>query len=194
MKHLKILALAAAVVAVSMAFAAAASATSLTSPKGTTYTGTLQATSTPLKFDSKGFPSVECKSMTIDGVVESHGAATTAGFKIRSATGLIPCSNIFTVLRLGSIEIHTDDPAASNGNGTVTWSGFEFTIHSAIGICTYGTSNTDVGTLTGSDTGKAVWNLNGASIPLTAGGFLCDAALTMTGSFTFTTPSTLSVD
>lgn len=192
MNHLKLPGLVALAAAGLMAFTGVASATTLTSPKGTTYTGTVQATSTPLKFEGS-FITVECQPMTIDGAVESHGAATTAGFKIQFATGFIPCSFSFTVLRMGSLEIHTDSEAA-DGNGRVTWSGFEFTIHTSVGTCTFAANKTDVGTLTGSDTGKAVWNLNSTSIPKTAGSFFCGTAVTMTGSYTFTTPSTLSVD
>jgi hypothetical protein len=191
MKYLKMLGLAAVAVASLMTFAATASATTLTSPNGTTYTGNLQAESGVLSWDG-AFSTITCKNSTLGGTAESHGAATTVGVKLSSLT-FTECNFPFTVGKPGSLEIHTEG-ATANGNGTITWSGMELAMHTSVGTCIFTTSNTHIGTLTGSDVGKAQWDINATKIPRTGGNFLCGSSSTLTGSYTITTPSTLTVD
>lgn len=191
MKHLKMLALVAAAAASLMAFATPASATQLTSPNGTVYTGSLHASSTGIAWDG-AFTTVSCSSSTWAGKVETHGAAVTAGFKVTSLT-FSSCNYPFIVKKPGSYEIHTDNAALVDGNGTVTWTGAEIEVQTSVGTCIFTTSSTDLGTLTGKDAGNAVIDIT-AKIPRTGGNFLCGSSSTMTGSYTITTPSTLTVD
>jgi len=191
MKHLKMLGLAAVAMAILMAFAATASATNLTSPNGTTYTGSFQAESGSLVWEG-AYTTITCANSTLAGTVESHGAATTVGVKLSSLT-FTSCNFPFTVSNPGSLEIHTEGSTA-NGNGTITWSGMQLTMHTSVGSCVFTTSNTHIGTLTGSDVGKAQWHINAAKIPRTGGNFLCGSSSTLTGNYTVNTPSTLTVD
>jgi hypothetical protein len=190
MKHLKMLGFAAAAAAILMVFAAPAAATTLTSPKGTAYTGTFDASTNFIALDGT-FVSAKCNLGEFRGTVESHGAGPV---KITlSGGGYALCGFQHYVLKRGTLEVHTDG-ASEDGNGTVTSTGMEITLNSSVGHCVFTSSSTYMGTITGSDTGNAVWDTDSATIPKTGGSFLCGASATLTGSFTITTPSTLSVD
>jgi hypothetical protein len=191
MKTLKMLALACGAAAIMAIFAAPASATLLTSPAGTTYTGSLEATSTNLKWHGS-FVTIECSHSKWAGKVESHGAAVTVKSTL-SSLSFTGCNYAYTVKTAGSLEIHTDT-AVADGNGTVTWSGAQIEVATSVGTCVFTTNGTHIGTLTGSDSVKAVIDINSAKIPRTGGNFLCGSSATLTGNYTITTPSTLTVD
>lgn len=191
MRYLKMLGVVAVVAAGLMAFTGVASATTLTSPKGTTYTGTIHAESEGIALEGT-FVTATCNLGTFHGTIESHGPSVTSKIKL-SGGGYALCGFQHYVLKSGFLEIHTDSSTA-DGHGTVTSTGMEITLASSVGHCVFTTSNTDLGTITGSDTGNAVWDTNGAVIPRTSGSFFCGSSGTLTGRFTFTTPSTLSVD
>ena len=200
MKCVKMLGLVAVAAAALTAFAGSASATILTSPAGTTYTGTLKlASEGEITLDHEnGFPSYSC-SWSLEGKMESHGAAATATSK-PSTILLTGCTtaNSISVLNRGTLEFHTDSEAA-NGNGTITWVGFQLTItYSALGVsCLYNTgAGITLGTLTGSKTtgSSATVDLNSVKLPRTGDSIFCGAAATMTGSFKVITPSYLDVD
>jgi hypothetical protein len=189
----KFLALALAVAAVS-ALTGTASATVLTSPSGTTYTSTIEAESEgslTLHNTSIGV-SVMCNASRLAGKIEQHGANVTSSGKLSTFT-LVECGeDAIKVLSPGSIEFH----ATGGGNGTVTWSGAAITTTDAsTGIsCTYTTSSTDIGTLTGSGSTSATLHINSATIPRTGDSFFCGSSGQWTASYRFTTPSTLLVD
>lgn len=192
MKTLKMLALACGAVAILAIFAAPASATQLTSPNGTVYTGEVKGTSTNLKWDGS-FVTLECGHSAWGGKVENHGAAVTAKVGLTSLT-FTGCNYTYTVLRPGFFEFHTDTSAVNDGNGTLTWTEAEISVATSVGTCIFTTNNTDVGTVTGSDVGNAVLDIASAKIPRTGGNFLCGSSSTLTGTYTITTPSTLTVD
>lgn len=191
MKLLQMFALACGAAAILAIFAAPASATQLTSPQGTVYTGTVEAASSGLAWDG-AFTTIKCNSSAWSGQVESHGAAVTTRFNLASLS-FTECNYPYTVAKAGSFEIHTANSAVNDGNGTLTWSGGEINVTTSVGTCIFTTSNTDLGTVTGSDGANAVLDIT-AKIPRTGGNFLCGSSATLTGSYTITTPSTLTVD
>ncbi|MGN6257576.1 MAG: hypothetical protein ACTHN3_07490 [Solirubrobacterales bacterium] len=195
MKLVKLLGLMAVAAAALLAFAATASATTLTSPPGTTYTGVIVAESegeTTFVNTSVGLK-LQCAVSKVEGSVQQHGTGVTVRVQISKLT-FESCTNgyTFTVLEPGSLEIHN---ISGTQSGTLTWSGVKLTLHTPLGFsCTYTTSGTDIGTLTGSDTGNATLDIGSATIPRTADSSLCGVSWTWTGSYTFTAPSTLTVD
>ena len=184
MRYLKLLGLLAVAAAALMALAGSASATSVTSSEGST--PNIVATSTNFKFDNS-FVTVECSHSKLEGNVKSHGAGVPVGLGV-DALSFTGCNYQVTVGTKGSLAVHG---AATTGDGTITWSGLEITIHTSVGPCILTTSGTDVGTLDGK-TG-AVWNINSAKIPRTGGNFLCGSSWTWTGSYAITSPSTLEL-
>jgi phage baseplate assembly protein gpV len=186
MNHLKTFSAALLTAVALLTLAGSASATTLTSPAGTTYTGAFHVESGTIEFHGP-FTTIVCKKSTFAGKVENHGAGITAGGKLSSFT-LSECNYPMTTLKAGSIEIHS----TGSGNGTLTWSGGEITWESSIANCILTTAGTDLGTLTGGSPAKL--DINSAGIPRTGHSFFCGQSSTWTGSFTFTTPSTLLVD
>jgi hypothetical protein len=189
MKFTKILGLMAVAVAALMAFAATASATTLTSPSGTTYTSTIKASSEGATSLEGAFVTVTCQKSNVEGKVEKHGSGVTAGGNISTLT-FTECNFPTTVVKKGSLEIHS----AGSGNGTLTGSGSEISIETSLGTCVFTTSSTKLGTLTGSTSKNATLDIESAAIPRTGGSFLCGSSGTWTGSYSVTTPSTLTVD
>lgn len=189
MNYLKMLGLAAVAAAALLAFAGAATANPLTSPEGTAYTSTLKAESTNLEMHGQ-FITVKCSSSGFEGKIESHSSTSAEG-NLSSFT-LSGCNYVTTVQNPGTLKIH----GGETNKGTVTWSGAQFTMHTSVGTCVFTTSGTDIGTITDSSAtkGHAVLDINAAKIPRTGGNFLCGSTGTWTGSYTFTTPSTLYVD
>lgn len=193
MKYAKMLGLLAVAAAAFMALVGTASATTLTSPTGTTYTGTIHAVSenghvslhSPLS-------TVECES-TVEGKVEKHGAGVTVSGKISSLL-FTECTNedTVTVKKAGSLEIH----GTTGYDGTLTSTGAEIEVwsHSFNGSCIYTTKDTHIGTLTGKT--EATLDIDSAAIPRTGGtlGFLCGSSGEWTGNYVVTTPHTLLVD
>jgi ribosomal protein S27E len=172
-----------------LSFVATAVASPLTSPAGAPYTSTIKATSTNWKIDGS-FVTVECSDSSLEGKVESHSSTSASG-KL-SSLAFSGCNYTVTVLKPGSLEIHTSEASP----GTITSSGAEVSIHTSVGTCTFTTSNTDIGTLTDSSEtgGTAALDLNSAKIPRTGGNFLCGEFGTSTGGYEVTTPTTLYVD
>jgi len=193
MKYMKILGLAAMALAALMAMAGTASATSITSPAGTTYTSTIKAENEgtiTLTSVFGGFGAVSCKKSTVEGKVETHGAAVTAGGKITGLTftecsGGTPTSPVTTP---GTLEVHRN----ADGSGALTSKSASVVIHgTAFGTCTFTTSSTgtSLGTLTTTTQtgGKATLDIK-ASIASACG------TGTWEGSYVVTTPSTLLID
>jgi hypothetical protein len=187
MKYMKMLGLLAVAAAALMAFAATASATTVTSPKNTTYTGTIKAESEG-STTLHGPADVTCGKSTVEGSVEQHGTGVTV--KGASKISFSECGKEthVTVEKGGSLELHSNGDLTSSGAAVKV----EFT---ALGLtCVYTTSGTKVGTFTGSDTTNATLDIDSAAIPRTEGSFFCGSSGEWTGSYKVTTPSTLSVD
>lgn len=175
-----------------IAFIGTASATIITSPAGTTYTSTVKAESegaVSLHNSSLGI-TVTCQKSTVEGKIESHGAATTAGGKVSSATFTECGTNDVTVAKAGSLELHS----LGSGKGTLTSSGAEITVNStSIGVsCTYTTSGTDVGVVTGGTPAKLA--IASSTISRTGDSVFCGSSALLTGNYKATTPSTALVD
>jgi hypothetical protein len=192
MRCIKMLGLAGLVAVALMAFAGTASATTLTSPAKTPYTSTFELRSGNVEFDFT-FGKISCTESEFIGKVEFHGNGLTAGGKISSLT-FANCGegNTFTVLKPGSLEIDATTPA---GNGLVKWTNGEVKVHVKGGFtCTIKTSNTPIGTLTGSNEtkGNAQLDLNGSKVPVS--GAFCGTSAEMTNKYAVITPATLEVD
>jgi hypothetical protein len=192
MKHAKILFFSATALIALTAMAGTASATYLTSPSGTTYTGTIKAINegaVTLTSVFGGFGTISCKESEVEGTVESHGASVTAGWKgqkltFRNCTGGEPTS----VTKIGFFRFHA---TATTGNATVTTGAVELVIHKTLfGTCTYSAPITEVhlGTLTGSNItgGNAILHML-VSMPGPCG------TGTLQGTYKLTTPSFLAV-
>lgn len=193
MRCIKMLGLAGLVAVALMAFAGPASATKLTSPAGTTYTKAFEFRSGNVEFDFS-FGKIACTESEIKGTVEFHGPGITAGGKISTLT-FANCGegNTFTVLKPGSLEIDATTPA---GNGLAKWTNGEVQVKTKLGLtCTIKTSNTPIGTLTGSinrEKANAVLDLNGSKVPVS--GFMCGTSAEMTNIYAVITPNYLDID
>jgi hypothetical protein len=187
MKYIKMLGLLAVSAAALMAFAGSASATTLTSSGGAT--PNIVATAGATSLDG-AFTTVTCLNSEVAGSVTGHGAGVPASGPI-STLDFRECNFPVTVNKAGTLAVHG---TTTTGNGTLTSSGAEVAIHTSVGTCVFTTSNTDVGTVTGSNVtgGHAVLDITG-KIPRTAGNFLCGSSGTWTGSYTISTPSSLEV-
>ena len=193
MKCIKALGLAGLATVALMAFAGSASATKLTSPAGTTYTKAFEFRSGNVKFDFS-FGEITCTESEIKGTVEFHGPGITAGGKISTLTfANCGAGNTFTVLKAGSLEI---EPTAPAGDGLARWTNGEVQVKTEAGLtCTIKTSNTPIGTLTGSinrEGANAVLDLNGSKVPVS--GFLCGSTAAMTNIYAVITPNYLDID
>ena len=139
------------------------------------------------------FGNINC-SPSIEGRIENTGSSTETVTILVTKVEAIPC----VVIMDGRLLLHTDanDSVGNSGNGTVTWSNFEFTIESSGFHCKFSTNNTDLGTVTGSKTtgSRAVIDV-AAQIPRTGGrsGAFCGSTAEWTGSLRIETPSSLIV-
>ena len=191
MKYIKMLGLLAVAAAALMAFAGSASATEITSSTGKT--PTIKATSTNTALDG-AFTTVTCGHSEVGGTVEAHGAPNDAK---TPATGKITtldftlCNYPVTVVNNGTLSVTGTTPT---GNGTLTSNGAKVAIHTSVGTCVFTTSNTHIGTVTGSNNtgGHAVLDITG-KIPRTEGNFLCGSSGQWTGSYTITHPASFEV-
>jgi len=198
MKHLKLFGLT-ALLAASIAIAAAsASATSLTGAGGAALgAGTVVALQAQTNLVMHPpFGATECNKSNWSGKTSnSGGAAETVKVSMEAIT-FSECNMTMTVLANGSLEFHTQG-ATANNNATLTSNGFELTTEYFGTHCIFKTSNTDIGTVTGSANtgGNAVLDIS-ATMPRTGGrsGAFCGSTAQWTGSFKFTSPSTLDVD
>ncbi|HEY6731343.1 MAG TPA: hypothetical protein VI039_09985 [Solirubrobacterales bacterium] len=196
MKSLKMLGLLTVAAAALTAFGpASASATVLTSPAGSTYTGTLSAKAIG-EVVFHGFVTHTCKNSVIEAQVEQHGSLVTAAGKVNKMTFTECGSTHIAVIKPGTLEIHTDT-ATANGNGTVTLSGVEITyvLTSIFGSihCTMIGNQFDLGTLTGSKNTGATARIGTQRISDPTS-FFCPTEVDWTASYEFTTPDYLDVD
>lgn len=184
MKNIKILGAAAIAAAALMAWAGTASATTVTSSEGATPVITAVSTNSKLH---GSYITTECSQSHFKFAVEQHGSGITAAGKVSSwfFTG---CNYPITVIYTGSLAVH----ATGGGNGTLTWTGGEFLMHTSVGECRFTTSATDIGTVTGGS--NANLDIGSASVPRTGGSFFCGSSLQWTGNYTFQTPSNLTLD
>lgn len=197
MKYVKMLGLLAIAAAALMAFAGTASATTLTNgsgvfyPKGTVIHAEAEGTVTL----HPPIGDITCTSSTVQGEVEKPGGAAESE-TVSGPIGTLTfggCNAAVTVLKPGTLEIHTKEKGVNNGNGTLTSNGAEVTVV-AFGIhCVFTTSNTDIGTVTGSKTKDATLDIE-ATIPRTGGSFLCGSTAQWTGSYTVDKPTPLYID
>ncbi|HET7418629.1 MAG TPA: hypothetical protein VFJ61_13485 [Solirubrobacterales bacterium] len=192
MKYAKFLALAATALAALMAFAGVASATTLTSPAGTTFTGTLKASSSETTLtNSSTIGTIKCTKSEVEGPVTSHGTGKTVFGDVSKLT-FTECTNgepTDPVVKGGTLELHW----TSGSNGTVTSSGAEVIIHKTlVGSCTFKTNNTDIGQFTGGTPAKL--DIESAAIPQESTNFFCPTSATWKGSYTVTSPGTLLAD
>jgi hypothetical protein len=182
MGNLKMLGLLAVAAAGLTTFAGSASATTVTSVAGTTYTGSIEATSTNFEIDGP-FVTVKCDHSSIDAEVEDHGSSVPVTGQITAFT-LSECNYQVTIENSGSFLIES--------NGSFRWTFVALSLHSSVGKCTYVTNNNKLGSITGG--ANAVIDIGPGLFPRTSGSFLCGSSATATGSYTITTPSTLVVD
>lgn len=177
-----------------LVFAGAAPASVFTSPGGTAYTGEIKAESEAGHFllESEGAPKffrIECQAAFAFSV-EKHGSGITPGGALSSLL-FNNCTNGDTVIvnKAGSLEAH----AVGSGNGTLTASGAEITVHVlAQGIkCVYETINTHIGTLTGGT--PATIDVLKATLNRTGGSAFCGTGGLLVAAFKVTTPATLLV-
>lgn len=182
MKYLKSIGLLAIVAVAMLASVSTASATSVTSSGGGTPTVTTTSTNAKLH---GSFVTVECEHTHLHKTATSH--TWWGGYKWRIDTFTMKnCNYAVTVSNAGEAETHA---TGTTGDGTETSTGMNISIHTSVGICTFTTNGTDIGTIDGGT--PAVLNINSAKIPRTGGNFLCGASGTLTGNFTITSPSTL---
>lgn len=188
MKHRTVMPIAVASLWVVMTcMSASASATTITSSEGTTPF---------IEFAAEGhvvldnpIAKIECPSEMAVGI-QSHGTGVTAKgtlfwFQYEDCTNSWMDS---TTIASGSLEFH----ATGSGRATVTSSGLTWESTRFGVTCRYATNNTDIGTLTPGT--PATLDIS-ASIPFHGGSFLCGSgATTWTGSYTVTSPATVSVD
>jgi hypothetical protein len=194
MKYVKILGPLAVAATALMAFASTASATTLTSPKGTTYTGEFHATAGALTLH--GVKTLTCESSTMSGKVETHGSSSTVEGTINTLT-LSECGTDDATIELkGKLIAHTSPNNVTEG--TVTSDGATILFHvTSLGItCGYKTEETDLGTLTTSAASgeTAVLMIDAAAIPRHSGSFFCGSSSEWTGQYSVTTPMELWVD
>jgi len=191
MKYVKMLGLAAVAAMALMAFAGSASATVLTSPSGTQYKGEINASAESSLLLKAGFANITCTESSVAGTPTNFGSSTTTVSGPISTLTFSSCNATVTVLKKGSLEIHT---IGKGPNGTLTSTGAEVTVATGGVSCTYATNNTDIGTLTGTTTAgtKATMDIS-ASLTKSAGGFLCASPAAWEGSYWVTKPVPLSV-
>jgi hypothetical protein len=162
----------------------------VTSPKGTGYTSTIKAESEGATLLHGSFTTVQCNKSAVEAKVEAHSATTASG-KIASLSWS-ECNSSVKVIKPGSLEIHS----LGNGKGTMTSTGAEITIETSVGVCTFTTNATDIGTVTDTTltAGNATLDIDSSAIPRTGGSFFCGASGEWTGSYKATTPSSLYLD
>jgi len=206
MKHLRKFGLIGLVVAFLAPLAGNAQATVVTSG-GASYTGGFSAEASDVILHRKTFAEgkfgITCGKSTMSGSLPSHGLGVTASLAPTSLF-FINCVNVLNpsaevkVLNQGKLEIHTasGDTEGTTGNGTVTWSGFEFTTSiGPVGInehCFFKLSNADVGSITGSKGTGATAKLNIDALLSTSLG--CGLSAELTATYTITTPDNLNID
>jgi hypothetical protein len=179
--------------AAAMALASAASASTLTSPSGTSYTGTFHASSEGHIKIANPIAKIECSS-TLEGTNESHGKGITITipFKIVLFSG---CTNSWHVTPIisGHLTIHWKFPFS-----------FKFTLDNLkfdttrLGVtCVYQAKETEAGTLTDSSQTGGTGTLHvEASIPISgeSSGLCGSGSAKWEGSYLVNTPDQIYVD
>jgi hypothetical protein len=141
------------------------------------------------------FGDIECGESTVEGKLSNPGTATTTASGAISVLTFKSCNATVTVIKTGSLEIHTRT-ASSDNNGTLTSTGAEVTVEFIGTHCIFATNGTDLGTVTGAATTKKNATLDiEATIPRTGGrsGIFCGSTAQWTGSYEVTTPSGLNI-
>ena len=207
MKKLKLPILVVVVVAMAAAFAAfsavTASATTLTSPEGTTLkvgtTITAEAEGTLTWHALPG--DFKCTESKISGQTSNTGGPNERVKALVETFTTGGCNGTAVVIKKGTLEFR-GKAGSTNGDGTVIWSGTELTTEflSEVGNthCIFTTSETVIGTLTGSKTtgGNATLDLEG-ELNRSGGrsGLFCGGPkVKWTGSYKLTAPSSLNID
>lgn len=175
--------------------AATASATVPTTAEGEIYTGAVKAEAEG-SIALTGSITVTCGKSTIEGAIESHSSEAPAEGEVSSLT-FSECGNhTVTVIDAGTLEVE----ATSEGDGTLTSTGAEITVllHSAfLGTmhCIYVTEETEIGTLTGSNTSEeaATVDIESAPLPQSATDLGCGSESLLEGGYEVMTPATLAV-
>lgn len=201
MKHAKKLLLAAATAGVLIAAigTGSASATELTctNPPGTVV---MCPANTVLHFQSNGHVVLDSLSGKVSCNLTFEGHTSNTGSSSETVTGPITtwapsgCTTAnVQVLRLGAFALHKINPHQARLTATET----EVTVETFGLHCIFTTSNTELGTITGSSEtgGNAALDLSG-TIPRTGGrsGAFCGSSTPITGGFTITSPSWLEFD
>jgi len=200
MKFLKVVSVAALAVAALMAFASSVSATAITV---TTEDGTLDTVNKGVAvitaelsegeaiLKSSFIGEVKCKKSSASPKSTNLGSATETIVATAEGLSFSECNGVVTVLKHGTLEIHTDpnDVSPNFFNGTVTSTGAEVTVELAGLHCIFSTSNTHVGTITGTHTGHVTLTAASAAIPRTGGrsGAFCGSSATWNAKYTVTT-------
>lgn len=145
MKFVKLLGFLVVVVFALMGPANSASATVLTSPTGGVVAAgaTFHAVNVTTARLTAPVGEIECTNSTIKGTTSNTGSAVETVKANVSSFFFSGCNATVTVLKLGSLEIHTSGEAG--GGGTVTGSGQELTILFSGFHCVFGTNNTHLG-------------------------------------------------
>lgn len=189
MNYVKTIGLLAVVAATLMALAGSATASVVTSPPGTTYTGTIKAESEGYVTLHNAVGTMSCVS-TIEANVQRHGSNVTAGGGISKLTftgctnGSVHLNGEGNVATRGEFEIH----ALGSGNGTFTSIGARVTV-TMFGVeCGY-TTSTDLGEIKSGTHGTLDIK---ASIPRTHGSFFCGMTGNLTGSYKITSPTNIA--
>lgn len=203
MRKLKSFALAAAVITALVAFAAAtASATELYTEgaEGSEENNGMVVTGTTLAASAEGtttlhppFGDITCSGSEVEGTTSNTGGATETVSGNISKLTFTGCNATVTVITKGSLEIHE---TTSEEDGTLTSNGSEVTVEFIGTHCIFKTSNTDIGTVTGSGTTEGSATLDiAATIPRTGGrsGAFCGSTAQWTGSYKLTKPKWLGV-
>ncbi|HEX5527279.1 MAG TPA: fibronectin type III domain-containing protein [Solirubrobacterales bacterium] len=139
---------------------------------------------------------IQCSESAIGGRVTNAGSSTETASELVEGINFKRCNATVSILNTGSLEYHTRETNANN-NGTLTSSGLELTTEVFGTHCIFKTSNTDIGTVTGSvNTGAgATLDISG-NIPRTGGrsGVFCGSTVPWTGSYLVVCPSAMNVD
>ena len=196
MKYIKMLGLAAIAAAALMAFVGAgtASATTLTGSGGT-----ILGEKTEIKSTSEGKAVLDSLIGNIECESEVNGKTTNGGGTGVSVEGKIEklsftnCNSTVVVEAEGTLKITGE----AGDKGDLFSSGAKVTVEKSGFHCIFETSNTTIGTVTGSTVTKATATLDiSANIPRVGGrsGAFCGSSAPWTGSYKVNTPDTLSID
>jgi len=195
MKHLKMLGLAAIAALGLMAFVGAgtASATTLATDSagtikyaaGTTLHATLETGTSATLTDTSGNTIATCTGSTVHGTI-----GTASGTWVEGANSSLTwegCNQTTDTVNLGSMDIMQ----TTGDEGEVRSTGSNVTLQIFGVSCTYGTGEgTKLGTITG---GEAPTMKITATIPKTAGGFLCPSTGIWHASFIITSPHAVHI-